>query len=436
MSFSHYQNVKGSIHIKPIYCSSTGARLESFASVNHQNVTGSILSNPIYCSSRSQLRHLASYHLKAFHCINTSSAVINILFPLSRTYKFIKPFVEKQWRPVLKAWLCAIIAVGCLFCAVPRIGELSALLAAGDLCNLRKKASIVMVLFVIRSVAQYFQQALLWEAALNASYEIRGHVFERVLNRDMSYFEGAGGALAGDISYRITAEANDAADTVGIRAISHHWRKPLRGEVDKRNGRRRSRRNRGAGEIAKFVGSWRHMNQSCEGRVVGINNGKSPVALKYQRQSRCEQKHDLLVRKRALLCEYNVPKIAEIQFPVEGNTIGKTRVRKRGAETTVTNAKSQVVRAELKSEVDLHNVILTKMQIATGEEPQEKQGAYKDQTHMPRVETIVVIGLYQSLVQIRIVNIMINLHNKINIGFDNGYGTFSSFFLIFNFNTN
>ncbi|XP_057871543.2 ABC transporter B family member 29, chloroplastic isoform X2 [Cryptomeria japonica] len=178
---------------------------------DHQNSNGSIRKKPIFHSSGVQLGPVASDHLKSYI---TKSAATNIFFPFSHTYKFIKPFVERQWRPISKAWLCSIIAVGCLFYVIPQFGDLSTLLVAGDLSNLRKKALIAMFFVVLRSVAQYFQQALLWKAALNVSYEIRGHVFERVLNRDMSYFEGAGGALAGDIAYRITAEAEDAADTV------------------------------------------------------------------------------------------------------------------------------------------------------------------------------------------------------------------------------
>lgn len=145
---------------------------------------------------------------------NSPFEALTLALPLSRTYKFIKPFVERQREPILKAWLCAVISVGSLYLAVPRIGELSGLLAAGDLRNLTKKASLTMAMVLSRSVAQYFQQILLWEAALNVTYEIRSYVFQRVLNREMSYFEGAGGALAGDIAYRITAEGKDTADTV------------------------------------------------------------------------------------------------------------------------------------------------------------------------------------------------------------------------------
>lgn len=65
-----------------------------------------------------------------------------------------------------------------------------------------------------RSVTGYLQQAFLWEAALNSVYEIRVHVFDRLLQRDIGFFEGNAGAPSGDIAYRITAEGSDVADTV------------------------------------------------------------------------------------------------------------------------------------------------------------------------------------------------------------------------------
>lgn len=54
----------------------------------------------------------------------------------------------------------------------------------------------------------------MWEAALNAGYRIRLHVFVRVLGREIGFFEGRSGVSPGDISYRITAEASHVSDTV------------------------------------------------------------------------------------------------------------------------------------------------------------------------------------------------------------------------------
>ncbi|PIA59136.1 hypothetical protein AQUCO_00400177v1 [Aquilegia coerulea] len=63
-------------------------------------------------------------------------------------------------------------------------------------------------------MANYWQQAFLWEASLNCAYKIRVYVFQKVLKRDLGFFEGGNGVSSGDIAYRITAEADDVAETV------------------------------------------------------------------------------------------------------------------------------------------------------------------------------------------------------------------------------
>lgn len=69
-------------------------------------------------------------------------------------------------------------------------------------------------LVLARLVAVYWQQAFLWDAALNVAFLVRVHVWEKVLERDLGFFEGADSVSTGDVSYRITAEASDVADTV------------------------------------------------------------------------------------------------------------------------------------------------------------------------------------------------------------------------------
>lgn len=67
---------------------------------------------------------------------------------------------------------------------------------------------------LVRLIATYAQHALLWEASLNAVYDVRVHVFDRVLNRELAFFEANDAVSTGDIAYRITAEASDLAVTL------------------------------------------------------------------------------------------------------------------------------------------------------------------------------------------------------------------------------
>ncbi|KAG6433913.1 hypothetical protein SASPL_105532 [Salvia splendens] len=125
----------------------------------------------------------------------------------------LSPYLQSEWRPILTGWLCSAVSVYSLSKLVPLAGQLSSSIAVSNLASLRNGALALGALLLIRIVANYLQQACLWDAALNCAYNIRVHVFDRVLQRDLGFFEGGNGILPGDVAYRITAEAEDVADT-------------------------------------------------------------------------------------------------------------------------------------------------------------------------------------------------------------------------------
>ncbi|KAG5556548.1 hypothetical protein RHGRI_006971 [Rhododendron griersonianum] len=133
--------------------------------------------------------------------------------PLPSSLDSIKPYVQSQWRPIVAGWACSAVSVFSLSLMVPKIGKLSSAMSP---VRVREEAVVLGALAAVRLVASYWQQAFVWDAALNAVCRIRVYVFERVLERDLGFFEGGGGGRVsgGDIAYRITAEASDVADTV------------------------------------------------------------------------------------------------------------------------------------------------------------------------------------------------------------------------------
>ncbi|KAK9290662.1 hypothetical protein L1049_008835 [Liquidambar formosana] len=159
----------------------------------HNSLNPFLLSNPVPRNNKSQ-SHLFS---RTFQSLNS-----------------IKPYVQSEWEPILKGWLCSVVSVYSLSQIVPKFGKLSTVSTNFDAIWLRDEGLVVGVLVLARFVASYLQQSFLWDAALNSVYKIRVHVFERVLQRELGFFEGGGGVSAGDIAYRITAEASDVADTV------------------------------------------------------------------------------------------------------------------------------------------------------------------------------------------------------------------------------
>ncbi|KAK0585766.1 hypothetical protein LWI29_033781 [Acer saccharum] len=131
--------------------------------------------------------------------------------PPLKSLSVIRPYIQTHYKPILAGWLCSVVSVFSLSRIIPNIAIFSCNLTITQLRN----QGLVLAAFVLaRLVAIYGQQALLWDAALNSEYDIRVHVFDKVLERELGFFEGGSGVPAGDIAYRITAEADDVADTV------------------------------------------------------------------------------------------------------------------------------------------------------------------------------------------------------------------------------
>ncbi|XP_062006398.1 ABC transporter B family member 29, chloroplastic isoform X2 [Rosa rugosa] len=154
-----------------------------------------------------------STHLNYTHLLSQPPKPQNQL-PNSRPFHSLKPFILSQKKPILLGWLCSLVSVYSLSQIVPKIGYLSAQIGSLDPATLQNEGLALGVLVLARIVGVYWQQAFLWEAALKAAFRVRVHVWEKVLERDLGFFEGAGAKQTGDVAYRITAEASDVADTV------------------------------------------------------------------------------------------------------------------------------------------------------------------------------------------------------------------------------
>ncbi|KAG6638085.1 ABC transporter B family member 29, chloroplastic isoform X1 [Carya illinoinensis] len=161
------------------------------------------------------LKPLYSLNLPS-HLPSLNPTSSNKPLPLSRTLRSLQPYLLSQCTPILAGWLCSLFSVLSLSMLVPKVGKLSSVLTYVDALRLRNEGFFLGALVLVRFVASYWQQAFLWNAALSAAYRLRVHVFDRVLEKDLAFFEHGGAVSAGDIAYRITAEVADIADTVYV----------------------------------------------------------------------------------------------------------------------------------------------------------------------------------------------------------------------------
>ncbi|CAJ2672720.1 unnamed protein product [Trifolium pratense] len=126
------------------------------------------------------------------------------------TIHFLKPYLISQQKPILFGWLCSAISV---YSLSNILSKFSAITTATTTVHVTHGLALGC-LVLVRLIATYAQHALLWEASLNAVYDVRVHVFDRVLNRELAFFEANDAVSTGDIAYRITAEASDLAVTL------------------------------------------------------------------------------------------------------------------------------------------------------------------------------------------------------------------------------
>ena len=149
-----------------------------------------------------------------------ATAVTDSSPPPSCPLAEVFPYISAEWETIVKGWACAAAAVYCLSRAVPAAGRLPRTLAAagagaGAAADVAVRGGLALAaLASARAAAAYAQQALLWEAALRAAGRLRERAFQRLLERDLAFFEGRGGVAAGDVAHRIADEVDDVADAV------------------------------------------------------------------------------------------------------------------------------------------------------------------------------------------------------------------------------
>jgi len=84
-------------------------------------------------------------------------------------------------------------------------------LAAGEVSRLARLAGITTLLFLVQKLAQYGQDALMAQAALQMAFDLRVDTYAHLQTLSLSYFETA---KTGDLSYRLTEDIDRVGEVI------------------------------------------------------------------------------------------------------------------------------------------------------------------------------------------------------------------------------
>ncbi|MEB3357682.1 MAG: ABC transporter ATP-binding protein [Synechococcales bacterium] len=90
-------------------------------------------------------------------------------------------------------------------------GRLLGALAAGDVPLLAVLAAATTGMFLVQKLAQYGQDSLMAQAALNLAFDLRTRTYAHLQSLSLSYFEKA---QTGDLSYRLTEDIDRIGEVV------------------------------------------------------------------------------------------------------------------------------------------------------------------------------------------------------------------------------
>jgi ATP-binding cassette, subfamily B, bacterial len=126
-------------------------------------------------------------------------------------YWQIIPYLKPYWRMISGGLLCVVIfSLFSPFMAALG-GEISKHLGEGDVQLLTKFALIGGLVFILRGVVQYGQDALMAKAAFSVTLDLRKRVYAHLLQVGSAYTQTV---QTGDLAYRLTEDVDRVAEVI------------------------------------------------------------------------------------------------------------------------------------------------------------------------------------------------------------------------------
>lgn len=134
-----------------------------------------------------------------------------MLVKLRSSYWQLLPYLRRHWQTIAQALVCTL-AFTCFWPILAQLtGQIAGLIGQGKVGAIAQVAGLAAVIFLLRGVAQYGQDALMAKAALDLTLDLRYRVYAHLLNLSPGYFAGA---KTGDLSYRLTEDIDRIGEVV------------------------------------------------------------------------------------------------------------------------------------------------------------------------------------------------------------------------------
>jgi ATP-binding cassette, subfamily B, bacterial len=126
-------------------------------------------------------------------------------------YWQILPYLNPYWRLISGGLLCVIIFSLFSPLMASLSGEISKHLGAGNVQLLIKFALIGGLVYVLRGIAQYGQDALMAKVAFTVTLDLRKRVYAHLLQVGSAYTQAV---QTGDLAYRLTEDVDRVAEVI------------------------------------------------------------------------------------------------------------------------------------------------------------------------------------------------------------------------------
>jgi len=135
----------------------------------------------------------------------------NHKLPKTSSYWQILPYIREQWLLIAQALACTLGFTIFWPILAQVAGEMAAFIGQGDVRAIAQLAGMTAIIFLIRGVMQYGQNALMAKAALKIALNLRTLAYAHLQRLSLGYFATA---KTGDLSYRLTEDIDRIAEVV------------------------------------------------------------------------------------------------------------------------------------------------------------------------------------------------------------------------------